>query len=123
MIDQAFDSLERHPVVLGPSCDGGYYLVGMRTNCQEIFEGIPWSTSRVLEETIARLNQSEVGFELLPEMSDVDDVEDLARLMSDLNASSTPADAALLNRLTNLGTFSDSGCRFSEEADPSETQP
>src|SRR2546426_5817310 len=41
-------------VVLGPTEDGGYYLIGLRTVHRELFEAMAWSTSRVLPETIRR---------------------------------------------------------------------
>jgi hypothetical protein len=50
----AFAALERKPVVLGPSLDGGYYLIGLRAPQPELFKGIAWSTNQVLSQTIER---------------------------------------------------------------------
>lgn len=67
-------------VVLGPAADGGYYLVGVRTPRRGLFEGIPWSTSRVLATTRARCRRLGLScVELAPDF-DVDGPRDLVRL-------------------------------------------
>ena len=96
-IAEAFEILDGCPVVLGPSSDGGYYLVGMREDCREIFQGISWSTSRVLAETISRLNERNLKFDLLAEMTDVDEFEDLANLMNELALTGSEAEMDLLH--------------------------
>src|SRR5262245_38938676 len=50
----AFQALETQDLVLGPTRDGGYYLVGLRRQAPEIFRDIAWSTERVLEQTLER---------------------------------------------------------------------
>ena len=50
-LDAAFDALADHDVVLGPALDGGYYLLGLRRFCPDLFAGIPWSTPQVLSLT------------------------------------------------------------------------
>lgn len=67
-------------VVLGPSDDGGYYLIGLKKVHHEIFQEIDWSTERVLEQTIARARDVSLAVELLPTWYDVDDRLTLARL-------------------------------------------
>jgi rSAM/selenodomain-associated transferase 1 len=70
--------------VLGPSSDGGYYLLGLKTAHRRLFEDIAWSTERVAEQTLQRA--AEIGLEVyrLPVWYDVDDVESLRRLQSEL---------------------------------------
>jgi uncharacterized protein len=70
--------------VLGPSSDGGYYLLGLKTAHRRLFEDIAWSTERVAEQTEARA--AEIGLDVyrLPVWYDVDDVESLRRLQSEL---------------------------------------
>lgn len=74
--------------VLGPSCDGGYYLLGVKTVHARLFEDIAWSTERVAEQTVARAH--EIGLELhrLPMWYDIDDVESLRRLHGELDQRS-----------------------------------
>jgi rSAM/selenodomain-associated transferase 1 len=68
--------IARDEVALGPSRDGGYYLIGGRTPLPPLFEGIPWSTSGVLAETRARLARAGVPWRELPLLRDVDTADD-----------------------------------------------
>jgi rSAM/selenodomain-associated transferase 1 len=71
-------------LVLGPSEDGGYYLIGLRRVHRALFDGMPWSTPAVLEETIRRARRLGLRVARLAPWYDVDTGEDLARLMSEL---------------------------------------
>ena len=86
IIVSAFLCLEGRDVVIGPSADGGYYLVGCRNEVPTIFDGIAWSTSRVLSETIDRLNGSGQTLAVLPPGYDVDTPDDLRALSGHLRA-------------------------------------
>ncbi len=81
-IEQALQSEQE--VVIGPSTDGGYYLVGMREKVTDIFEGVPWGTDRVLSETLNVLKHQQAQAELLPVWYDVDLPEDLRFLKTHL---------------------------------------
>jgi uncharacterized protein len=70
--------------VIGPSEDGGYYLIGLRRPCPELFDGIAWSTGRVLAQTLARARRAGRRLRALPTWYDVDTVEDLRRLAAEL---------------------------------------
>ena len=72
-------------VVLGPSTDGGYYLIGMQGKVVDIFDGVTWGTETVLQETCERLLRSEARLELLPVWYDVDSPEDLKFFKSHLD--------------------------------------
>lgn len=78
----AFAQLDRAEVAIGPSADGGYYLIAARAEALSaaLFEGIPWSTPAVFETTRARIVASGLSCHELPLGFDVDDAEDLARL-------------------------------------------
>lgn len=80
-------SLPGDRVVLGPSDDGGYYLIGLKKLHHRLFEEIDWSTERVLEQTIARAKQLNVSIEFLPCGYDVDGELSLRRLRDELLAS------------------------------------
>ncbi len=64
-------------LVLGPSLDGGYYLVGLNSPHPELFHGISWSTAAVLQETLARARASDLMVHLLPSWPDIDTFADL----------------------------------------------
>jgi rSAM/selenodomain-associated transferase 1 len=71
-------------VVLGPSADGGYYLIGLKNPHHSLFEDIDWSTGLVLEQTIERARQIDLKVHLLPTWYDVDDRATLQRLCREL---------------------------------------
>lgn len=75
-IDQAFECLRVHDVVLGPATDGGYYLVGCRSFLPTLFEGIRWGSAHVLQESVARLTDCQASLALLPPWYDVDTLDD-----------------------------------------------
>ena len=74
--------LKKTPVVIGPSVDGGYYLLGLREPRTDLFEGIDWGSNRVLDQTAARLRDAD--YALLPCWYDVDTASDLDRLRAEV---------------------------------------
>lgn len=66
--------------VLGPSADGGYYLIGLQRPVARLFDNITWSTGAVTAQTLERAAESGLAVELLREWYDVDDGVSLARL-------------------------------------------
>lgn len=76
--------------VLGPSSDGGYYLLGLKAAHRRLFEDIAWSTERVAEQTGARAREIGLDLQLLPMWYDVDDGETLRRLRDELSAGGHP---------------------------------
>jgi rSAM/selenodomain-associated transferase 1 len=71
-------------LVLGPSDDGGYYLIGMTRLHRELYEEIDWSTERVAKQTITQAKRCGLSVHLLPTWYDVDERETLARLCREL---------------------------------------
>src|SRR5258708_3507107 len=72
-------------VVLGPSEDGGYYLIGLKHPHHELFERIAWSTAEVLSHTIERAAEINLPVEFLPTWYDVDDAATLRLLCEELS--------------------------------------
>lgn len=68
--------LDDKDLVLGPSPDGGYYLIGMKEYQEEIFLGIPWSSPQVLGRTLTNADQLGLSRAFLPTLLDIDTVED-----------------------------------------------
>jgi len=79
IVRAAFDALDASPVVIGPASDGGYYLIGMRAPGAPLFEGVEWSSERVLAQTEALAGAHGLVVARLSEQHDVDTVEDLVR--------------------------------------------
>ena len=76
-VERAFADLGDHDLVLGPACDGGYYLIGLRAPRPELFEGIAWSTATVCAATIGRARALGIRHRPLPELRDVDTLADV----------------------------------------------
>lgn len=70
--------------VIGPSEDGGYYLIGLKSPCPELFDNMPWSTPEVFGATVERAAAAGLSLKHLPVWYDVDDAASLARLRADL---------------------------------------
>ena len=71
-------------IVLGPSDDGGYYLIGMRKAYRQLFENIDWSIERVFTQTLERARELSLSVHVLPKFYDIDDATALRRLCSEL---------------------------------------
>ncbi|MEZ4770688.1 MAG: TIGR04282 family arsenosugar biosynthesis glycosyltransferase [Caldilineales bacterium] len=89
----AFDRLRNGTdVVLGPSDDGGYYLIGLRQPAPRLLREVRMSTPDVLADTLRIAAEEDLQVELLPAWYDVDDEESLARLQNEL--AGAPPDVA-----------------------------
>jgi hypothetical protein len=71
-------------IVLGPATDGGYYLIGIKRPHGQLFEGISWSTDRVLSQTTARAEDLGLTVVSLPSWYDVDDAGTLRTLIGEV---------------------------------------
>jgi uncharacterized protein len=85
-IERAFQNLDESDLVIGPATDGGYYLIGCRQWTPELFDSIPWGTSRVLADTMERLKTLGLRTALLPPWYDVDTLDDWYMLMGNVAA-------------------------------------
>ena len=81
---ELLSTTEDRVVVLGPSDDGGYYLIGVKKPHRHLFEQIDWSTERVLNQTMQRATEIGIEVKLLPTGYDVDDDASLRRLCNEL---------------------------------------
>lgn len=73
LVREAFDALESHDVALGPARDGGYYLIALRREQPALFDGVSWSTPRLLPQTLSRIAAAWLSCRLLPVLDDLDD--------------------------------------------------
>ena len=98
-LQQAVDliALPQTDVVLGPTEDGGYYLIGLRAAYRELFTDMPWSTAAVVPETRRRAEALGLTISWLPPWFDIDTAEELQRLQTML-AQSPPAATAPYTR-------------------------
>ncbi|MHC4456099.1 MAG: TIGR04282 family arsenosugar biosynthesis glycosyltransferase [Planctomycetota bacterium] len=82
--NRSFKALESHDAIVGPSGDGGYYLIGFSKDAflSEAFESVAWSTPQVCEQTLNILKKHERDVYLLPQWYDVDTLDDLKTIVS-----------------------------------------
>ena len=90
-ITKAFTLLDARDITIGPSTDGGYYLIGfsvdtLETTVSYIFKNIAWSTADVFQQTVARIRSLQATLGLLPPWYDIDTAEDLAFLHAHISA-------------------------------------
>ena len=82
VIDRAFISLQETDIVIGPSIDGGYYLLGMNQDYPQLFDSIAWSTDQVFKTTLNRALSDHISITELIELSDIDNETDWLRYRS-----------------------------------------
>ena len=91
-ISEAFTQLDSRDIAIGPSTDGGYYLIGfsapnIKTTVPFVFEDIAWSTADVFRQTLARIRSVKATVGLLPPWYDIDTAENLAFLYAHISAT------------------------------------
>jgi rSAM/selenodomain-associated transferase 1 len=90
----ALAALDGHEVVLGPSGDGGYWLMGQRAPGVDCFTGVPWSSPDTLAATRQRLEELGAAWHELEVLTDIDTLDDLEHTLDDPRV-----DAELRHRL------------------------
>lgn len=82
ILHEAFESLKSHSVVIGPSLDGGYYLIGFSTPDipEALFKGIEWGSSGVFKTTMTAIKRHNLDVHILPPWRDIDEYQDLKEL-------------------------------------------
>jgi len=79
-IQEAFLKLEKNDAVIGPTEDGGYYLLGLKLAEEQLFENVPWSSCSVFDQTIDILTRLNFQFDVLKKYRDLDTIEDLVEV-------------------------------------------
>lgn len=77
LINEAFNELVEADSVIGPSDDGGYYLIGLSRFIPEIFEDVEWSSTSVFSSTITALDGMDATYRILKKLNDIDTESDL----------------------------------------------
>jgi rSAM/selenodomain-associated transferase 1 len=105
-IRNAFQYLEKHDVVLGPTDDGGYYLIGLRASSPELFENVKWSSGEVWQQTLENLRKNGLHLAQLRQETDVDTFAEVIDLWKRLNQpksgideKNVPRTAAILAKI------------------------
>lgn len=103
-VEQAFQDMQANDVVIGPSSDGGYYLLGFDAACfvPDVFEGISWGTSRVFDQTMSVLERHGLRVGVQPVWHDVDTPSDLDALIK-RNRDTTFQNSKTFNLIRGYG--------------------
>lgn len=83
-VELAFEALNHDDLVLGPTDDGGYHLVGLRAPHPRVFDQVAWSSATVLSDTLRAAEREGLSTHLLPCSFDIDEAADLERLQRKL---------------------------------------
>jgi glycosyltransferase A (GT-A) superfamily protein (DUF2064 family) len=109
VLEDAFETLAAHDLVVGPTHDGGYYLVGAKASHPTLFAGDGMGTSSALERLLSRARTLELSVGFADPFYDIDVADDLTRLAEELRLAPAraPRTAAWLKeweRLCGAGT-------------------
>jgi len=80
-VQSLFKALADSDLAIIPALDGGYAALALKTPCPAIFEGVEWSSTRTLEQTLARAREAGLSVALLPTLDDIDDLPSLRALL------------------------------------------
>jgi uncharacterized protein len=100
LVSRSLEALKKNDIVLGPSHDGGYYLIGMSASHPELFRRIKWGSDQVLRTTKRKIVDSGLSCHLLPALIDIDSIDDYNSWRLTLNGDSVvrPAGKAIAMR-------------------------
>ncbi len=87
LIENSFELLNINDLVIGPSLDGGYYLLGLKKPYNDLFYNISWSTKSVFEETLKKIKSKKIKFKVTARLYDIDTEDDLRKWLSALNTN------------------------------------
>ncbi len=74
---KSFEELSDNSIIIGPSADGGYYLMGMNKFYPFLFDDIEWSSTRVFDDTLKKVKENNLHVYMLPGLIDIDTEKDL----------------------------------------------
>jgi len=105
IILKAFNALSGKEAVIGPTEDGGYYLIGLsRPFLRSVFQKIRWGSGEVFRQTLDRMRSGGLRFKILAEERDIDDERSLMALLADIRSKGeiVPADKKLYHNIEDV---------------------
>ena len=113
VLEDAFETLSAHDVVVGPTHDGGYYLVGAKASHPTLFANDGMGTNSALERLLARARALELSVGFADSFYDIDVADDLSRLAAELRLAPqrAPRTAAWLKEWELAAGHSRTGAR------------
>jgi rSAM/selenodomain-associated transferase 1 len=95
----AIDRLDRADVILGPTTDGGFYLIGTGSLLPDVFPDLAWSTERVFEQATEGIQQHNLRLGLIPPWTDIDTPKDLDAVLRDPRGAPLYHTRSILERI------------------------
>ena len=80
ILSASFSLLGETDMVIGPAADGGYYLLGLKKNHDNLFKGIAWGSDQVCSQTLTAAEHAQLRVGFLPQLTDIDRPEDLVNI-------------------------------------------
>ena len=102
IINESFNSLESYDVVISPSDDGGYSLLGMNRENKFLFENIEWSTDSVFETTKNKIIKNQLSLKTLNQLNDIDTFDDLVNFVNKSENTSMKREIKNLGERENI---------------------
>ncbi len=102
LITRALENLENCDLVIGPSTDGGYYLIGLKNFYPELFIDIPWGTEKVFSATVDRAKKRNLLIKFLPELIDIDTEKDAILFYSSASHRSLTRTVRFLGKIFEM---------------------
>lgn len=101
-LNKTIAKLQTTNLVLGPSKDGGFYLMGLSKNAfnSEVFKKLPWQTSALTNTFLSLASKKNISFNTLERLSDIDDLQDIKYLINNFRSLSKALTTLLLNSIT-----------------------
>jgi rSAM/selenodomain-associated transferase 1 len=100
IIEKAISALIGNDIVIGPTNDGGYYLLGMNRLHSDLFRDVTWSTTKVYDETLSIVEYLGLKVHCLRALDDIDTEEDLHRWLDASSKEGNPVRRAMQNIAT-----------------------
>ena len=102
IINESFNSLESYDVVISPSDDGGYSLLGMNRENKFLFENIEWSTDSVFKTTKNKIIKNQLSLKTLNQLNDIDTFDDLVNFVNKSENTSMKREIKNLGERENI---------------------
>ncbi len=97
----AFEALQTFDLVLGPTTDGGYYLIGSSKRLPQLFNNVAWSTETVYEQTMHNAEAQQISTHILPIETDIDSIDEVKAIWLNRNRLKTQ----IPNTITVINTL------------------
>ena len=98
IIQKGFQKIKNSEIVIGPTLDGGYYLIGLSVYLECIFKEISWGGNKVFLSTVKKAKENNLAYSLLPKLWDIDTKSDAEKFFSSTKKHLYPNTASFFKK-------------------------